>query len=111
MAVFKGSIVQNILSRVTNHLGEDATFKPCNGTAFAVRVVFDKKFEIIDPDTETVISSNQPRVLVNLSDFPDGIEKGDQFLFETDSRKYVVWTVQEDGQGGAQILLHQKEKI
>lgn len=113
MGNFKDNLVQRVINNVTGHLGEDATFVPCNGTSLSVRVVFDNSFELVDPDTETVISSNQPRVFVNLEDFPDGIEKGDKFILldrEQDvNRNYEVWTVQEDGQGGADCILHRED--
>ena len=107
MAHFKDNIVQGILYRVTRRLGEDGSFIPINGSPLSVRVVFDNRAELIDPDTETVVSTNQPRILVNLKDYPSGINKGDKFVLE--SAAFKVWSVQEDGQGGAIVLLHKVE--
>ena len=101
-AIFKDR-VQRVLGHVTSHLGEDAVFYPCKGSSFAVQVVFDKEFEIVDPNSETVVSSNTPAVLVRLSDYPNGIHEGDQFQLDA---RYKVWTVQEDGQGGAVALMN-----
>lgn len=107
MAEFK-SLVQDVLGHVTQHLGEDAVFAPCNGSKISVRVVFDNTFELVDPDTETVIKSNQPRVLVRLSDYPnETINEGD--VFTLNGKDYRVWTVQEDGQGGASVMLHKED--
>lgn len=93
-----------MLGHVTKHLGEDAIFYPCKGASFSVRLVFDNEFEIIDPNTETVISSNAPVILVRLSDYPNGISEDDQFSLE--GKRFKVWSVQEDGQGGARCTLH-----
>lgn len=89
---------------MTQHLGEDATYYPCKGASVAVRVVFDNEYEIVDPDTETVISSNAPVILVRLSDYPGPIKENDRF--EMSGVKYKVWSIQEDGQGGARVTLH-----
>lgn len=93
-----------MLGHVTTHLGEDAVFYPGKGASFSVRLVFDNEFEIIDPNSETVVSSNTPVILVRLSDYPNGIEEGDQF--QLSSERFKVWTVQEDGQGGARVMLN-----
>jgi DNA-binding beta-propeller fold protein YncE len=96
--------VQRVLGYVTKHLGEDAVYTSCNSAPRTVRVVFDNDFEIIDPDTETVISSQAPVILVRLSDFGDKIRENERF--NMDGIDYKVWSVQEDGQGGARVTLH-----
>lgn len=102
--------VQRVLGHVTQHLGQDATYYPCKGESLTVRVVFDNDYEIVDPNTEAVISSNAPIILVRLSDFPAEISENEIFQMSLEiggpNLKYKVWSVQEDGQGGARVTLH-----
>lgn len=96
--------VFRVLGYVTQHLGEDAIFYPCKGVSYTVRVVFDNNFEIVDPNTETVISSNAAVALVRLEDFENEIQENERF--EIGGIKYKVWSVQEDSEGGARVTLH-----
>ena len=66
----------------------------------------------VDPDTEQLVSSNQPALGVNLNDVPIDIIDGD--IFEIRNLRYRAIDNREDGQGGATVLLHRvndKQKV
>ena len=95
-------------NRVLNHckqeFGEEVKFLPDSGGSFTVRGIFDHNYVATDPDTEEIVSANQPALGVNLNDFSVSINEGDKF--EIRNLTYRVIDNREDGQGGATVLLH-----
>lgn len=84
--------------------GITVTYLPKAGGKKSIRGIFDNTWETIDPDTETVIASNQPMLDINLKDLlPLEPEKGDCVLIE--SVRYRVVDSQEDGLAMAKLIL------
>lgn len=94
-------------------MGEDIVFKAMKtGVTYSkvvnseenLRGVFDSKYQIVDPETEEIISTNKPGVGVNLNDFEVIPVQGDEFFIQ--GIWFRVTDKQEDGQGGAVLLLN-----
>jgi hypothetical protein len=70
-----------------------------------LNAVVDGPAELVDPDTEVSISSNELSIGVKLADLR-GLKptKGDRVVIGKD--KFRVVDSQEDGQGGAQLFMH-----
>ena len=97
--------VNRVLKSCTNTFGEDVLYYPPdkNGS-FKLRGIFDNDYQAIDPDTEQVISGNQPVLGVNLFDLDFEIKKDG--LIKLRNLTYKIYDVREDGQGGASLLMH-----
>jgi len=106
MSDFRGKV-----DRVLNHgmktFGETVTFYPKAGGIHKIEAVFDNNYQAIDPDTEQVISANQPTLGINLNDVKFDIKRGDQV--QVRDTRYEVNDKREDGQGGALLLLHKTD--
>jgi len=97
-------LVDRALKVQTRVFGEEVKFYPKDGGVKKINAVFDNAFTAIDPDTEQVISGNQSILGVNLNDINGNeIHRGE--LFEVRGTRYRVIDVQEDGQGGASVLI------
>lgn len=96
--------VDRILSKSMKTFGETVTFYPKSGGVYSLEAVFDNSYEAIDPDTEQVISANQPTLGVNLNDVDFEIQPGDEV--QVRDTRYGINDKREDGQGGALLLLH-----
>lgn len=102
------SHVNRILSLSTETFGEEVTFYLRSGRVKTVRAIFDNEFKLVDLDTEQLVSANQPRLGVNLNDFPEeDLRKGDSVIIR--SIRFKITDKQEDGQGGATLFV-QKER-
>lgn len=73
----------------------------CTNTA--VDGVWNNQTEIVDPNTEAVITTNQPRICIKISDLDEAPIKGDKLT--RDGTTYRVQDVQLDGHGGAELFL------
>lgn len=96
--------VDRILTHSMDKFGEEVTFYPRSGGVHKVRAVFDNEFQTLDPDTEQVLSVNQPALGVNLNDIKFDLKQGDEVQVRT--TRFRVQDKREDGQGGATLLLH-----
>lgn len=97
--------VSRILNHSKNNFGEKCTIYPKDsGGSFEIVGIFDNDYEAIDPDTEQVVSANQPILGVNLFDFEFEIKTGDELKIR--NLFYRINDVREDGQGGASLILH-----
>lgn len=85
--------------------GEDVIYTPTEGDAVNVIGVFSKVYEIVDPDTENLVSSDQPTLGIKNSDFPKVVEKGE--LFTIRENTYRVKDSQADGEGWTQLFLYE----
>lgn len=105
MAIDFRDRVGRVLKSCTNTFGEQVTYYPPdkNGS-FLLRGIFDNDFQAIDPDTEQVISGNQPVLGVNLFDLDFEIKISGKIKLR--NLMYKIYDVREDGQGGASLLMH-----
>lgn len=85
--------------------GEEICYEPESGGFFRIPGVFDQAYFATDPDTEEVVSGNTLMVGIKLSNIPVTPEENDKVSIL--NRKFEVVDVQEDGQGGATIFLHE----
>ena len=105
MASFKER-ANRALGIITKALGEEIEYRPRNrpGVRYKMNAVFDNNYEVVDPETNQVISSNAPRVGVRYSDLIDPPEKDDRVYIK--GELFKVYDSQEDGQGGTVLYLH-----
>lgn len=88
-------------------VGEDGCFDyfpKSGGVGFKVPGIFDKAYQAVDPNTQTVVSSLIPNLGIKLSDLPTAPVKGDQVVVE--GVRYKINEVQKDVHGGARLFLH-----
>ncbi|MBI4209525.1 MAG: hypothetical protein HY538_07460 [Deltaproteobacteria bacterium] len=98
--------VDRLLQSALFHLGRSVSYQPLTGGIFLIRAIWDESFEQVDPESGAVIASNAPRMGVRLKDLPFTPRKEDTVVRE--QTPYRVIDSQEDGQGGATLLLHRK---
>ena len=92
------------MSKCRDTFGEPAIYTPVGGTAIEIDVIMDATFEAVDPNTGTIIISNQPKIGVKIDDLPGEPQKGD--LVTVRGIDFRVIEKQTDGQAGTQLLLH-----
>jgi hypothetical protein len=97
--------VDRILTRSVETFGEWVVFYPKKGGSKRVRAIFDNEYRLVDPNTEQSVSGNQPALGLNLNDVPQEIVVNED-QFEVRGTRFRVVDKQEDGQGGATLLLH-----
>lgn len=98
--------VNRVLGAALTHFGEAVTYAPAAAPAnlLPIEGIFNEVWREVEPDG-AVVSSNQPNLGVRLADFPDGPPMPED-TFVIRSTVYKAVDVQEDGEGGAKILLH-----
>lgn len=84
--------------------GEEIKVFPQKGGVYKIRGIFDNEYQSVDPNTEQVISANQPALGINLNDVAVDIRAND--IIELRGMKFRVIDKREDGQGGATLHLH-----
>lgn len=97
------NLVDNVLKKCTATFGEEVTFFPKAGGVYKIQGVFDNDFQMVDVQTDRLISANQPALGVNLNDFNFQIKKDDEVSIR--NVRYRIQEKKEDGQGGAVLLL------
>lgn len=105
---FFKSLVDNALGCIIGTVGEkvrisafDKRFPPTD-----LNAVYDDNFKFVDPDTEQLVSSNEPMVGIRMIDTPKPVCSGDLVYIFSERLRYKVIDVMEDGQGGAVLRLH-----
>lgn len=98
------SHTDRIISAVTKTFGDEMTFSPKGGTPVQINGVFDFEHEAVDPETQAIISVQQPVVTVRIADLPREPKRGDRFVIKSVS--YDVRDVRPDGHGAALVLLN-----
>lgn len=98
--------VDKLLNVATRNFGEDVTLLPKSGGRYIIKGIFDNEYEAIDPDTEQLISSQQPILGINLHGLKKDPNAGDQVKIR--NLFYNIIEVREDGHGGATLYLHKE---
>lgn len=98
------NLVDNVLTRAMQTFGEEVTFYPKAGGVYKVKGVFDNDYQVVDAQTEQLISANQPALGVNLNDLDFSLKTGDEVSIR--NALFRIHEKKEDGQGGAVLLLH-----
>jgi len=107
MQDFKGK-VNRLLSVAIPTFGEQVEYRPTRGGRYSMQAVFDDEYRSVDPDSQTVVSTNLPRIGVNLADLPWPPDKGDLIYIRGETFK--LYDSQEDGQGGATLFMHKLQE-
>lgn len=72
---------------------------------YAITAIFDKNYEMVDPDTHAMVSSNRPVICCRIADLPGGTwSPGDTVTY--DGVTYKTVDKQADSEGAIAILLH-----
>lgn len=104
-----GSIFSNLAAQTQNAakvtFGEDVVYSPNEGEDVAAVGVFSKVYELVDPDTENLVSSDQPTLGIKDSDFPKVVEKNEVFTIR--EKVYRVRDSQADGEGWTRLFLYE----
>ena len=110
MRNFKNNLVQRVLGIATRVLGEPVQYQHQSGAVSSIQAIFDNEWQQVDPDTERVVSSNQPVIGIKLSDLLVYPKVGDLIIVIDDIKNFIVQDVREDGQGGASLFLRLETK-
>lgn len=103
------SHVNDILKTSTAAFGENVKFYPKDGGLFVIRGIFNNEYQALDLDSRQVVSDSQPTLGVNLNDIKFPL-KAKQCEVEIRQIRFGIIDVQEDGQGGALLMLHRMNK-
>jgi len=101
------SKVDCLLNVAIPTFGEEVRYSPTKGGDYRMVAVFDRNFQQVDPDTEVVIASNIPALGVNLNNMFEAPEQGD--MVDIKGELFRVTDSQEDGQGGATLIMQKAE--
>lgn len=93
-----------MIDLLQNTFGEDVVYKPIAGSEQTIKGIFGNASVSVDVGEGAATSSYAPSVGVKLSDLADRPRAGDQV--EIRGNNYRVIDTQEDGEGGATLLLH-----
>ncbi|MBB5444647.1 MULTISPECIES: hypothetical protein [unclassified Paraburkholderia] len=88
--------------------GEPVTYMPLTGLPFQIAGVYDKAFFAVNVETGSLVSTSQPTLGVQLSQFPSNYlpQQGDQLLIVGTGEQWEVREVHSDGKGGARLMLN-----
>lgn len=102
-------LTDTILDKCMDTFGEKklVTYYPKAGGVYEVRGIFDNEGTVFDVSTEQYVSTTQPRLGINLNDFPVDPKQGDELVLR--NIRFKVQDKREDGQGGATLFLHKKQ--
>ena len=85
--------------------GEEVIYSPTGLADVTLVGVFNIRHEVVDPDLERVVSSNQPNLGVKRVDLPKDPEKNE--IFTIRGKQYRIYDSQEDGEGWIKLLLYE----
>lgn len=103
----KQDLANRILSAATSSLGETVTYNRA-GTDYQIKAIFSEMFSDIDVDTGLRITTEQPSLILNLSDLPTE-PRGNDVVTVADGREFSVRETRPDGEGGMTLLLYEKK--
>lgn len=99
-------LADGALRTMTSVMGEDVSYRPAAGGEVALRGIWADVYEAIEPDTGARITETQPNVGIRLADLAAEPAVGDEL--DVLGKSYEVVEVQQDGQGAARLLLHER---
>ncbi len=87
---------------------EPVAYTSILGASFQVTGVYDKAFFAVDVETGSLVSTSQPTLGVQLSQFPSNYlpKQGDQLQIVGTGEQWEVREVHSDGKGGARLMLN-----
>ena len=93
-----------VLGNCLTTFGEDIVYTPKGQPAVNMTGIFDDLYESVDPNTNAIITSQQPIVGIKDADLGQTPRQDDQVFVR--GILYRVKEVQTDGQGGSRLFLH-----
>ncbi len=93
-----------MLGTLKRSLGEEMEYRYKRGGSTDITAIWNRQHTTVDPDTEVVVSTNDPNIGVQLKDLRAYPVENDEVHFNGD--KYKVVDVEDDGQGAAQLMLY-----
>ena len=95
--------VNRILGSHLRIFGEKVTYLPVVGGQLALVGIFNEIYTEVDPQSGAMVSTQQPNLGVRLADFR--IKPAPNDRVNVRGATYLVRDCQEDGEGGAKLLL------
>ena len=98
---------QSLLKTAVKQLGEEVVYLPFDGGRFVINGIFDEKFKIQDPETDSAVISTVPVLHINSLSLPVEPLREDELIVL--GKKFKVHEVLSDGQGGLSLALWESE--
>lgn len=97
-------ITDSVLEVCESVFGEPVVYTPQGLDPINISGIYDDLYEAVDPNTNTIITSDQPVLGIRNAELGVTPRQGDQVnVRNTD---FTVKEVQTDGQGGSKLFLH-----
>lgn len=101
-------LLRNMDAAVLAAFKTATTYQPQGGSPVPVDGIFDAAYVCVDPrDALAGISSSKPTVFYRLSDLPSDPDN-EPPVITISGQAYRVSECRKDGQGGVELLLHEK---
>lgn len=100
-------MADNCLKATMRPFSRAAVYTHASGAVSQITGVFDQPHQVLDGQGEVRIDSIQPSFGIRLEDLAE--EPADRDQIEISGRAYRINSVQEDGQGGAKLILSLKD--
>lgn len=98
-------LYDGVLNSGNSTFGEDVEYAPLSGGTFNITGVFEKNPKVIDPETQALVSTNQPMVEIKKADISAVLAQGDVVTIKTVA--YTVTEIEDDDRGGLKIFLRE----
>lgn len=85
--------------------GVNASYKPLNGSARSIKVIFDDEYVPVDTGGGIAFAMNQPKALAKSSDLTGTIENGSLIIAGI---SYLIKIVMSDGTGITELMLERQ---
>lgn len=100
--MFRADIESDFKAILNGEFAEEITIS--NGAnSVTIRGIFDKTFQMVDPDSQAVMISSKPRVTIWKSDVPFTVKQGHSVTAR--SRTYKIREPQDEGEGAVTLYL------
>lgn len=100
---------EGVLNAVVDSFGTLFTFIPEGGTPTEQCGIFDDEHEEVSIEVggDSVLSTHAPKIGIRLSDFSQKPRQGD--AVQRNGIFYEISDVNQDGQGGLELILHETD--
>lgn len=102
MSGFRDSVDTDYQNVLHGDFAEPVSVANGSGSTVTIQALFEKTFKEVNPETQTVVLSSNPRVAVWAGDIPFTLKQGQQVTAR--GKTYKIESLEPDGEGG--ILLY-----
>lgn len=95
-----------VLGPLNGVFGESAWYMPATTRPLPITGIFDEAYRDIDLAGGMGVSTTQPVLGVQLSQFPELPEQGDRLTIARTKETFIVKEVRPDGHGAAKLMLN-----